>query len=824
MKETASTYIDVVLPLSLQGSFTYIVPEDWNNRVKIGCRVIVPLGKRKYYTAIVLSIHSNPPQNYVLKEALELIDIAPVLLPSQIKLWKWIADYYLCTLGEVYKAALPSGMKMESETLVKLSEKEETIEGELSGSEKAVLETLKTITEIRLSKLSQLVGIANLLPIVQRMVDKGYVTIKETLRDNYRKRYEERLCLNPKYNDNSLVDDLLKNWGKRALKQRDLLCFFLNMIKQQLPEIDSISKSALLNRSKCSSSILNGLVKKEILNQYKVEIGHFTQYKGELTEFSPLNKIQNEAKDAIEKLFQVKPVVLLYGVTSSGKTEIYIHLIKELLEQQQQVLYLLPEIALTTQITRRLYRVFGNKLGVYHSRLSDAERVDIWKKQLSENPYQVILGVRSSVFLPFKKLGLVIVDEEHEASFKQQNPAPRYHGRNVALMLANEQKANVLLGTATPSIESAWLAAHDKYGLVQMKERFQSIQMPNIIPIDIKELLRKKQMKGYLSPFLLEKIREALSNNQQVILFQNRRGFAPMIECKICGWVPHCVNCDVSLTYHKGIKMLTCHYCGYTEPVPQSCPFCKSEEIYERGFGTEKVQEDIQHIFPDAKVARMDTDTVRSKSSYEHILEDFQSGKTQILIGTQMISKGLDFDHVSVVGILNADAMLNYPDFRSYERAFQLMTQVSGRAGRKHKQGNVILQTRSVNHPIIKQVIQNDFPSFYKNQITERKLFSYPPYFRLVYLYVKGKKRVQTEEMAQYLAHSLKEVFGTRILGPDNPPVARIQLMYIKKIMIKLEFTLSPIYARERLLKIQQSVMKMERFKGVQVYYDVDPM
>lgn len=825
MEKRKPQYIDVILPLSLQDCLTYAVPITWDTEVQSGCRVVVPLGKRKCYTAIVLKVHEVAPEDYKVKEAIELLDIFPIVLPAQLELWQWMSRYYLCTLGEVYKAALPSGMKMESETLV-TADPQFSYEKPLSRSEQRVMDVLTTVTEIRLSKLSKEVGVLNLFPIVQNMMEKGAVMCKETLRQTYHQKCEVRIRLQEAYATEEALNTLLEHLGKRAPKQRDLLLAYLDLSCCMEREISpkEVSKLALLRYAQSSASVLEGLFKKKILTSYAVDIGHFTQRKGDLFALSPLNDAQQKAKQALDKLYVQKEVCLLYGVTSSGKTEVYMHLIAEQLKQGKQVLYLLPEIALTTQITQRLHRVFGDKLGVYHSRLSDAERVDIWRKQLSDNPYQILLGVRSSVFLPFQHLGLVIVDEEHEASFKQQSPAPRYHGRNVALVLAAEQKAKVLLGTATPSIESAWFAAHGKYGLVQLKERYQSIKLPEIIPVDVKELLRKKRMKGYLSPLLLESMREALAQKEQVILFQNRRGFAPMVECKLCGWVPRCVNCDVSLTYHKGLRMLTCHYCGYTEPIPKCCPSCHNEELLERGFGTEKVQEDIERLFPEVKVARMDTDTTRSRLSYERVINDFQSGRTQILIGTQMVSKGLDFDHVSVVGILNADAMLNYPDFRSYERAFQLMAQVSGRAGRKHKQGKVILQTKVIDHPIIQQVMDNNFSALYQMQLAERKLFRYPPFYRLVYLYVKGKDAARTEEMAQVMAQRLRGVFGERILGPDNPPVARIQLMYIKKIMIKLEITLSPTQARERLWQIQQAIAGETRFKGMQVYYDVDPM
>jgi primosomal protein N'' len=540
-------------------------------------------------------------------------------------------------------------------------------------------------------------------------------------------------------------------------------------------------------------------------------------------EVNPLNEYQLHAYQEILISFKKKNVCLLHGVTSSGKTEVYIHLIEKTIKAGKQVLYLLPEIALTTQITERLKRVFGNKLGIYHSKFSDAERVEIWRKQLGNEGYDIILGVRSSIFLPFHNLGLVIVDEEHENTYKQYDPAPRYHARNAAIVLASLYGAKTLLGTATPSVETYYNATTGKYGLVELNERYQDIQLPEILPVDIKELARKKRMNGQFSPILLEHVRKTLENKEQIILFQNRRGFAPMIECKTCGWVPKCKNCDVSLTYHKGINQLTCHYCGYTYQVPRSCPACESVELVNRGFGTEKVEDDIKALFPEARVARMDLDTTRTRTAYEKIIANFEQGKTDILIGTQMVSKGLDFDNVSVVGILNADTMLNYPDFRSYERAFQLMAQVSGRAGRKNKQGLVILQTKSIDHPIIHQVIANNYQQMYADQLAERQMFRYPPYYRLVYVYLKNRNADLLDIMARTMAERLTSIFGSRVLGPDNPPVARIQSLFIKKIIVKIESNASMEKARRLLLQVQKEMIEDERFKSLIVYYDVDP-
>ena len=580
----------------------------------------------------------------------------------------------------------------------------------------------------------------------------------------------------------------------------------------------------MLERSGVSPAVLNGLVEKKIFEVYPYEIGRLNVQVNDVVSLNPLNEHQQRAYDEITERFRDKNVCLLHGVTSSGKTEVYIHLINEMIRQGKQVLYLLPEIALTTQITERLKRVFGARLGIYHSKFPDAERVEIWQKQLGTEGYDIILGVRSSVFLPFRNLGLVIVDEEHENTYKQQDPAPRYHARNAAIVLSSLYGAKVLLGTATPSVETWYNATTGKYGLVELKERYKEIRLPEIIPVDIKELHRKKRMVGQFSPLLLQYIREALEQKEQVILFQNRRGFAPMIECRTCGWVPKCKNCDVSLTYHKGINQLTCHYCGYTYQLPRSCPACDGTELVNRGFGTEKIEDDIKIAFPQAAVARMDLDTTRTRSAYEKIIADFEQGKTDILIGTQMVSKGLDFDHVSVVGILNADTMLNYPDFRSYERAFQLMAQVSGRAGRRNKQGRVVLQTKSIDHPIISQVMANDYEQMVNGQLAERQMFHYPPYYRLVYVYLKNRNEAMLEQTADVMAGKLRSVFGARVLGPDKPPVGRIQTFFIKKIVVKIEYNAPMSRARELLLQVQREMIEDERFKSLIVYYDVDPM
>ncbi len=718
---------------------------------------------------------------------------------------------------------MPSGLKLESETIVEYNPDFEA-DAPLSEREQLVLDLLAKEPEQCVTKLEKESGLKNILTVIKSLLDKEALFVKEELRRTYKPKTEARVRLaadaSGEENLRRIFDEL-----ERAPKQLALLMKYVEL-SGVLGDGASkeVSKKELLQRASASPAIFNGLVEKQIFEVYYQEIGRLNRLVGKTVELNVLNEHQQRAYHEIMQSFQEKNVCLLHGVTSSGKTEVYIHLIEETLRQGRQVLYLLPEIALTTQITERLKRVFGSRLGIYHSKFPDAERVEIWQKQLTEEGYDIILGVRSSVFLPFRNLGLVIVDEEHENTYKQQDPAPRYHARNAAIVLASMYGAKTLLGTATPSVETWQNATTGKFGWVELKERYKEIQLPEIIPVDIKELHRKKRMTGQFSPLLLQYVREALDNKQQVILFQNRRGFAPMIECRTCGWVPKCKNCDVSLTYHKGINQLTCHYCGYTYQLPRSCPACEGVELMHRGFGTEKIEDDVKLIFPEASVARMDLDTTRTRSAYEKIIADFEQGKTDILIGTQMVSKGLDFDHVSVVGILNADTMLNYPDFRSYERAFQLMAQVAGRAGRKNKRGRVVLQTKSIDHPIIRQVMTNDYEDMVAGQLAERQMFHYPPYYRMVYVYLKNRNETLLDVMAHTMAEKLRALFGNRILGPDKPPVARIQTLFIRKIVVKIEQNAPMSRARELLLRVQREMIEDERFKSLIVYYDVDPM
>ena len=816
-------YVDVIVPLPIASQYTYSLPPELEESVQEGCRVVVSFGRKKFYTAIVTKVHYAAPEGYETKDIEEVLDASPIILPRQFEFWEWLSTYYLCTLGDVYKAAVPSGMKLESETVVVYNDEFEATQA-LSDNEQRLLDLLSADKEQCVTQLQRVLGVKNVLPIVKRLLDKEAIFVKEDLKRNYKPRTESRVRLsNRELSETDMMT--LFNELSRAKKQLAVLMKYVELSgwAGRGECLKEVTKKELLQKADATTTIFNGLVDKGIFEVYYQEIGRLDKSEVSTSEGNALNSSQQKAFTSILESFRQKNVCLLHGVTSSGKTEVYIHLIQEVLKQGKQVLYLLPEIALTTQITERLKRVFGKRLGVYHSKFPDAERVEIWQKQLGDQEYDVVLGVRSSIFLPFKKLGLVIVDEEHENTYKQQDPAPRYHARSSAIMLASMYGAKVLLGTATPSVETYFNATNGKYGLVELKERYQDIRLPHIEQVDIKELAHQKRMQGPFSPMLVKEIHDTLERKEQVILFQNRRGFAPMVECHTCGWVPKCKHCDVSLTYHKGLNVLTCHYCGCTYQVPRSCPACGGVELQHKGFGTERIEDDIKLIFPEARVARMDLDTTRTRAAYEKIIADFEEGKTDIVIGTQMVSKGLDFQHVSVVGILNADSMLNYPDFRSYERAFQLMAQVAGRAGRKNKQGLVILQTKSPDLPVIHQVMRNDYEQLYVDQLAERQMFRYPPFYRLIYVYLKHRKESVLELASETMAQHLRIGLGDRVLGPDKPPVARIQTLYIKKMIVKVEQTASMAKVRDYLLSVQRTIVEDERFRSLVVYYDVDP-
>lgn len=726
-------------------------------------RVVVPCGQKKTYTALCVEVTDKKPNIGVknIKCIYSVLDDMPMLLPQQLKLWQWMADYYMCTLGDIYKAALPAGLKAE---------------------------------------------------------------------DGYRPKTETYVGLTEKFHDEMALNIALDMVSRYEKQQKALagyleLSHWAEMSGTAIPDdIKEITQTELCNVTHCTTPTVKSLVKRGILEIYQKEVGRLNT-DGEFTPQNAklLNEAQQEAYNQVLMQFMKKNVVLLHGVTSSGKTEIYIHLILKALQDHKQVLFLLPEIALTVQIMERLQRVFGSRLGIYHSKYSDAERVEIWKKQVSACPYDIIIGARSAALLPFKNLGLVIIDEEHETSYKQQDPAPRYHARSAAIMLASMYGAKTLLGSATPCMETYTNAKNGKFGYVRLDKRYKDIALPKIEVVDVKDMTRRKMMKGPFSPRLLEAIQESLDNNKQVILFQNRRGFVPIVECQDCGWIPKCEHCDVSLTMHKNINLLTCHYCGYTYAIPKACPKCGGIHLRGRGFGTEKIEDQIMELFPEAKVARMDLDTTRTKNAYARIIEDFAYGKTNVLIGTQMITKGLDFDRVQLVGILDADSMLNYPDFRAYEHSYMMLQQVSGRAGRKGKQGLVILQTKSADLPVIEQVAANDSKTFYEDLDEERRLFNYPPYTRLIYVYLKHQHDNVVESAALMLGSILGGWFGERILGPDKPAVARVKSMCIRKIMIKLENGIDQKKVREYLRMAQKQILQDKQYAALQIFYDVDP-
>ena len=753
-------YADVILPVPLHATFTYAIPEGMVVVVE-GVRVLVPFGRGTKYVGLVCRVHDQQPQDYAVKDIEAVMDVAPIVTSSQLKLWQWIGNYYLSPIGDVYKAALPGGLKAEdgykpkTETYIRLTEQYRNV----------------TALHVALNVLARAKNQLNVF--TEYLALSGWDQVEET------------------------------------------------GLEPTGPQPTEVTREEVMNVSGCSSATLRQLEQRQMLECYEVEVGrlnHGGPYRPEL--IKPLSAAQEEAYNQLLLSMMKKQVTLLHGVTSSGKTEIYIHLIQRALDRKEQVLFLMPEIALTVQMMQRLQRVFGDRLGIYHSRYSDAERVEIWQKQLSENPYDVILGARSAVLLPFQRLGLVIVDEEHETSYKQQDPAPRYHARSVAIMLGTK----VVLGTATPSLESYHNAMTGKYGLVELKERYQGIELPEIQIVDTADLQHRKMMHGAFSPLLLTRMREALERGEQVILFQNRRGFAPVVECRQCGWVPTCQHCDVSLTYHRQLNQLTCHYCGYTYKIPSECPCCGSTNLHSRGYGTEKIEEQVHEMFPEARIARMDLDTTRTRNAYERIISDFSTGRTNILIGTQMISKGLDFDKVSVVGIINADSMLNYPDFRAYEHAFMMMAQVSGRAGRKGKRGLVILQTKQKEVSVIGQVVRNDYTSLYKELIAERQAFHYPPYYHLTYVFLRHRQENVVNTAAIEMGSRLRQWFGGRVLGPDKPAVAKVKSQNIRKLVLKLENGIDMKKVREYLLLAQTQMLADKRYSSLQVYYDVDPL
>jgi primosomal protein N' (replication factor Y) len=819
-------FADVILPLAVPQNYTYKVPDELLTQIKVGSRVIVALGKRRLYTAIVHKLHQTGPTGFEIRNILTLLDINPVVNQIQINFWEWLADYYMCTPGEVYKAALPAGLKLESETRVFINEIKDTLE--FSFLELSIIDLVEDSPGITINKLNMATGRKDVMPVIKNLIDKNTITIEETLKENYKPRFQENIQLTLEWQDENRLSELLNKLEIRAPKQAEMIMQLLRLgdFSPDKKEI-AVPRDLLMNSFNSSPSILSSLVKKKIFEITRVEISRLTDT-SITNDPKKLNEKQNDALIKIKNEFLYKDIVLLHGVTSSGKTEIYIHLIEEFVREGKQVLYLLPEIALTTQIIQRLKHVFGNKIGVYHSKFSDSERVEVYQNLIGYRKegspqYQIILGVRSSVFLPFSNLGLVIVDEEHENTYKQFDPAPRYNARDAAIVLAGMHKGKVLLGTATPSFESYLNAQNEKYGLVELTDRYLDIQLPEIIVVNVREAKRKKLMKTIFSPLLIELITETLENKEQVILFQNRRGFSPYIECSTCGRIPYCKNCDVSLTYHKSTNRLNCHYCGYNISNTGNCNVCGSNDMQTRGFGTEKVEDEIAILFPSARISRMDLDTTRTRKSYEKIIDDFENRKFDILIGTQMVSKGLDFDHVKVVGILNADNMLNFPDFRSFERSFQLIAQVSGRAGRKNERGRVIIQTANPDNPVIRHAADNNYVGFFKQQISERRNFRYPPFYRLVKLTLRHRKLEIASKAANLLAEELRKSLGHRVIGPEFPLINRIFNLHQKCIMVKIERDMHFSERRRQMRHAIEKISMSDQFKSLQIIPDVDP-
>lgn len=829
-------FADVILPLAIPKLYTYRIPGELKEKIQPGQRIVVQFGSAasggKLYSALVKNIHRNPPENYTAKDIEYVLDPAPLVNQKQFALWEWMSSYYMCGIGEVMNAALPSGLKLSSETKIVRNQQNEIQYSDLSDDEFLIAEALESRNTLTILDACEILGKKTIYPVIKSLLEKKAIIIEEELKEKYKPKLEQYVRLKENLREESGLKKTFDELGK-APRQLEALMMYVQLSRIFTDKLLEVRKTVLQKSAKATAATLNLLVEKNIFELYEKEAGriHYEMQDGNSKAW--LNEKQTGALDKIRDLFSEKDVALLHGVTSSGKTEIYIRLIEETLRNGRQVLYLLPEIALTTQIISRLTKHFGKNICVYHSRFSSNERVEIWENLRKGTGSEtndrmpdanLVIGARSALFLPFSNLGLVIVDEEHENSFKQFDPAPRYHARDAALILAKIHGAKTLLGSATPSVETYFNAKSGKYGLVKMAERFGGMQLPEIIISDIKEDSRKKIMKSHFSPLLLEEMQKALDNKEQVILFQNRRGFAPYLQCETCSAVPQCTRCDVKLTYHKHFNELRCHYCGYKIPHPKACMACGDVNLKLMGFGTEKIEEELSVFFPDVRTGRLDLDTTRSKNSYRQIISDFEEGNIDILVGTQMVTKGLDFDNVALVGILNADNMLYFPDFRAHERSFQLMAQVAGRAGRKNKRGKVIIQTYSPTHHILQQVLENDYPGLYQAEISERNNFNYPPFCRLIEITIKHKEAEKVNEAAEFLANSLRNKFGKRVLGPEFPPVSRVKNLYLKNIMLKVEREASVQKAKEILKEELTDFKKDEKFKSVRISIDVDPM
>lgn len=819
-------FAEIIVPLPLYGTYTYRIPPEIQGAVQVGSRVLVQFGKKKFYTGLISSLHNETP-TYEVKDIVSVLDPKPLVKYPQLKLWNWISEYYLCSVGEVYKAAVPTGLKPESETMISLNEEFGTPEGvKLTERQAMVVMLLEEKKRLRISEIEKELKIKNVTQIAGSMLDMGIIHIDEKIVERYHAKSETYIELNIERGDQEGLKEYFDKTHRSQYQEKALICWLdlSGWMQSNRPLLD-VTRKQLLDLSGISAGILRSMIEKGIFRQEKRSINRFNGNDSvKRQELATLSPQQQRACQEITEQLRSRQSVLLHGVTGSGKTEVYTHLIDHVLKTGNQVLYLVPEISLTTQLTDRLRKVFGDRLLVYHSKFSDSERVDIWKRLLESNEPMVVLGVRSSVFLPFGRLGLVIVDEEHESSYKQYDPAPRYNARDTAMVLASMHGAKVVLGSATPSIETYYKATTGKYGLVTLSERYEGAVLPEVEIIDMREQRKKKQNIGTLSSPLIQEMRGALSDNKQVILFQNRRGFAPVVVCQQCGWTPKCENCDVSQIYHKYNNMLKCHYCGYTRALPTVCPACGLNGIEVYGYGTERIAEEVGKNFPEARISRMDLDTTRNKDAYQDIIEDFAAHRTDILVGTQMVSKGLDFGEVRMAGVINADTLLNFPDFRSNERAYNMLEQVAGRAGRRKEKGKVLIQTTNPKENVLEYVKAHDYSSYYQSEIAERERYAYPPFTKIINIYLRNKDGNMVDRAAVIYAKKLREVFGTRVLGPEKPFVGRIALWYIQSIMLKIEAGASMSKVKQILRQIYEQAAAWSEFKSTQIYYDVDPV
>ena len=817
-------FVEVILPLSLAKTFTYSVSEAEYNYIQKGMRVAVPFGKSKIYTALVIEIHENKPSLYDAKEIHQILDEKPIVNEIQIAHWQWIASYYMCAIGDVYRGAMPSALLLESETIISLIPiaigKDGFVdESLLTDDEFLIYQALQQQSSLKVQDIVSILNKKNIFPVIQKLMDKNILVLQEEMLETYTPKLIRYVKLHSKYETNEGLGELLEVL-KNANKQKEIV---LSYFQLSASEKKPITVKKLIESAKSTSTIVKALIDKEIFEEYYIQVDRVNFSGKTKEEQMHLSEAQQTAFEEIKQIFVQKEVCLLHGVTSSGKTEIYIKLIEQYIKEDKQILYLLPEIALTTQLVGRLRDYFGNKVAVFHSKYSNNERVEVWQQVLEQSPKaQIVIGARSALFLPFSNLGLVIVDEEHEQTFKQVDPAPRYHARDASIVLANSHKAKVLLGSATPSIETYFNSQSGKYGLVEISKRYGNVKMPEIELVDLKDKYFRKQMSGHFSDTLIEEITNALSLGEQVILFQNRRGYSPIIECLTCGHVPQCPQCDVSLTYHKHKNQLRCHYCGYSMAKPTNCHACTSVHLTTKGFGTEQIQQELVELFPNAKVGRMDQDTTRGKFGFEKIIDSFKNQEVEILVGTQMLAKGLDFENVSLVGIMNADNMLYHPDFRAFERSYQMMTQVSGRSGRSEKQGKVIIQTYNPDHNTIQQVVHNNYIGMYKEQLYERQIYKYPPYFKLIKLTLKHRDFDKLKEGSMWLYQVMQQNFTIPVLGPEEPPISRIRNEYIRTIMIKIPTNQSLQGTKKTIQKILNSFDVVSQYRAIKIVVNVD--